>query len=423
MANPEHTVRLLEGCRAWNEWRERSPEFPDLSGADLSRASLSGANLSRADLSGADLSRANLATANLINADLSDANLCGADLSGSSLYDSMLCRANLSGANLSGSLLHGASLSDANLSGSMLYESNLPSADLSGADLSRANLATANLINADLSDANLSGANLSRADLSGADLSRANLATANLINADLSDANLCGADLSGADLSGAELIEVVFADVDLSKTKGLDACVHRGPSTLDHRSLQRSGSLPEVFLRGCGLPDELITYLPSLHNAGPIQFYSCFISYSTANQDFADRLYADLQAKGVRCWFATHDMRPGQKLHEQIDKAIRDYDRLLLILSHESMSSEWVKTEIARARQKEVALKRRVLFPLALVPFRDVAGWQQFDADIGGDTAKEIREYYLPDFSDWKGNHDAYQQSFDKVIAALKSDK
>ena len=75
---------------------------------------------------------------------------------------------------------------------------------------------------------------------------------------------------------------------------GLNACRHLGPSTLDHRTLLRSGPLPLSFLRGCGLPDTLIDYLPSLVNAGPIQFYSCFISYSTANQDFAERLHADL---------------------------------------------------------------------------------------------------------------------------------
>lgn len=34
-------------------------------------------------------------------------------------------------------------------------------------------------------------------------------------------------------------------------------------------------------------------------------------------------------------------------------KAIRAHDRLLLILSEDSMNSEWVKTEIANAREKE----------------------------------------------------------------------
>jgi hypothetical protein len=78
--------------------------------------------------------------------------------------------------------------------------------------------------------------------------------------------------------------------------EGLETCLYMGPSTIDYRTLQRSGPLPLAFLRGVGLPD----YLPSLLNR-PIQFFSCFISYSSKDQEFADRLHADLQNKGVRC--------------------------------------------------------------------------------------------------------------------------
>jgi hypothetical protein len=134
--------------------------------------------------------------------------------------------------------------------------------------------------------------------------------------------------------------------------------MHSGPSFLDHRTLARSGRLPLQFLRGCGLPDNLIEYLPYLLNEA-IQFYSCFISYSTEDQAFAERLHADLQNNGVRCWFAPHDIRAGKKIHEQIDEAIRLYDRLLLILSGPSMTSRWVKTEIADARQKELMQRRQ----------------------------------------------------------------
>ena len=92
-------------------------------------------------------------------------------------------------------------------------------------------------------------------------------------------------------------------------------------------------------------------------------FYSCFITYSTKDQEFADRLHADLQAKGVRCWFAPHDIQGGKKIHEQIDEAIKVYDKLLLILTDASMSSNWVKTEIANARAKEAQQKRQMLVP------------------------------------------------------------
>jgi Pentapeptide repeats (8 copies) len=148
-------------------------------------------------------------------------------------------------------------------------------------------------IRPDLSGTYLIGANLRGANLSDADLS----------DADLSDANLSGADLTRTDLTGAGiswvyLYDTVFGDTNLTAVQGLETCQHDGPSTLDHRTLAKSGPLPLAFLRGCGLPDRLIEYLPSLLNE-PFQFYSCFISYASKDNAFAERLHADLQDKGV----------------------------------------------------------------------------------------------------------------------------
>jgi len=128
----------------------------------------------------------------------------------------------------------------------------------------------------------------------------------------------------------------------------------------------------------------------------------------------------DLQAKGVRCWFAPHDIQGGRKLHEQIDEAIKVYDKLLLILSDASMSSEWVSTEISKARKRERQESRRKLFPISLSPFEAVQDWECFDADAGKDSAREIREYFIPDFSNWK-NHDSYKQAYERLVRDLKA--
>ena len=45
-------------------------------------------------------------------------------------------------------------------------------------------------------------------------------------------------------------------------------------------------------MRGAGVPEEFITYMRSLV-ANPIEFHSCFISYSSKDQEFAERLHAD----------------------------------------------------------------------------------------------------------------------------------
>jgi hypothetical protein len=181
--------------------------------------------------------------------------------------------------------------------------------------------------------------------------------------------------------------------------------VHYGPSTIGIDTIYKShGKIPEIFLHGCGVPENFIEYMHSLAGQA-FEFYSCFISYSTQDQEFAERLHADLQAKGVRCWFAPHDIKGGRKIYEQIDEAIRLHDKLLLILSEHSMSSEWVKTEIAKARKRETKEDKRVLFPVRLAEFERLRDWECFDGDTGKDSAREVREYYIPDFSNWK-DHD-----------------
>jgi len=196
--------------------------------------------------------------------------------------------------------------------------------------------------------------------------------------------------------------------------------VNKGPSSVGIDTIYKShGKIPEIFLRGCGVPDEFIAYIGSMVGR-PIEYYSCFISYSTRDQEFAERLYADLQNKGVRCWFAPHDIKGGRKIHEQIDDAIRLHDKLLLILSEHSMSSNWVKTEIANARQRKEQEKKNLLFPITLAPMDEVKKWKLFDADPGIDSAREVREYFIPDFSRWK-EHDSYQAALGRLVKGLKA--
>jgi hypothetical protein len=72
-------------------------------------------------------------------------------------------------------------------------------------------------------------------------------------------------------------------------------------------------------------------------------------------------------------------------------------------------------------RKREVQENRHVLFPVSLVPFEAIRAWKSFDAETGKDSAREIREYFIPDFSNWK-NHDAYQPAFDRLLHDLKAE-
>jgi uncharacterized protein YjbI with pentapeptide repeats len=377
--------------------------YPDLH-ADLSRAVLSDA-----DLRGANLSGANLRGAFLRDVNLSGSNLSGANLSRAGMSErkggAVLIRVDLSEADLSGAKLIGADLSGANLRGANLNYADLYESNLSGADLTRASARRAIL-----GVANLSGAILSGAHLAGAELGVANLSGAILSCVDLGFANLSGANLSGADLTKAELGESIFVDIDLTSVIGLATCRHKRPSAVDHRTLEKSGSLPLEFLRGVGLSDTLIEYLPSLFGKA-IQYYSCFISYSAKDDEFAKRIHADLQNNGVRCWFAPHDLPIGAKTWDAIDEAIKLRDKLLIVLSNDSIASDWVEDEIQKAFAEERARKELVVFPVRI---------DNSVMEAPEPWARKLRDQRnIGDFQNWK-NHDAYKQSFDRVLRDLK---
>src|SRR6266487_1617943 len=268
----------------------------------------------------------------------------------------------------------------------------------------------------DLSSANLrglylSGADLNNADLNGARLGHAHLDDANLHDADLSRASLRGTNLRGANLRGAKMGGTVMANIDLRETKGLSEIDHRGPSHIELYSVQlpQDGSALH-FLRGVGVPDEWMEFWRSavMH---PIQYHSCFISYASPDEVLAQRLYADLQASGVRCWFAPKDLKIGSKFRQRIDEAIHLQDKLLLLLSKHSVESTWVENEVEAALEKEDRQHREVLFPVRL----DDAVMQPPKAW----TATLRRTRHIGDFTRWT-DPQAYQSAFDRLLRDLK---
>src|SRR6266700_1079952 len=380
MADQQQLDLLRQGVTDWHAWRTQHPDIqPDLSGADLSGA----------DLSGADLGKANLSVADLSVADLGKADLSGADLSRAHLRYAHLSKADLSEADLSG-------------------------ANLSRADLSRAYLKNAQLTYADLSRADLSRADLSRADLSEANLTYTNLNSVNLSFANLRYANLSFANLTYADLSEAQVGLTIFGSVDLRTVKGLETGRHFSPSIIGTDTLLRlEGNIPETFLRQAGLTDAFITYTRSLVQ-NPIEYYTCFISYSSQDQEFVELLYTDLQAKGVRCWYAPEDLRIREQFWHRIYESIRLHDKLLVVLSQHSVNSKWVEREVMAALEKEQQQHKWVLFPITL----DEAVMQ-----MRLPWAASIQQTrHIGDFTHWK-EHDTYQKGLMRLMRDLQPDQ
>jgi len=380
MADKEQLAILKQGVNVWNEWRKKNPGVkPDLRGESPTDRLLK--RLNSKDLE-SDLHKANLVWANLSDADLTGSDLSEADLSGATLTRANLSRADLREANL--------------------YWANLPGAILAEAGLTRATLSAVNLSQADFTAAYLEGATLIGSDLRGASFKMTILD-----GADFSKAIL------GPVIVATKFNEVIavtsFNDVDLSNVKGLETVHHDGPSTIGIDTIYKSkGKIPEAFLRKCGVPNEMIEFARTVSQ----EFHSCFISYSSKDEEFVKRLYADLQSRGVRVWFAPEDLKIGDKFRTRIDEAIRVYDKLLLVLSENSISSDWVEKEVEAAFEKERQQKRTMLFPVRL----DDAVMQASQA-----WAADIRRTrHIGDMSKWK-DHDSYQKAVERLIRDLQA--
>ena len=151
----------------------------------------------------------------------------------------------------------------------------------------------------------------------------------------------------------------------------------------------------------------------------PAPFQSCFISHSHRDHDFAELLTLKLRETGIRTWFAPDDLVAGKKIYEEIRNAIEAFDKLIIVLSKHSMNSEWVHTEISRARRRELAERVRVLFPVSLVPMAELRKWECFDADTGKDFSRELREYYIPVFDNWRDSTH-FDEQFAKILSGLR---
>jgi hypothetical protein len=324
---------------------------------------------------------------------------------------------------LRGPVLQGALLNDANLASAKLFE-----ADFKGSDLRDANLREADLRGSNLSGANLQGAKLHLADLRGVNLNRADLS-----KADLRITNLLGAQLLGTNLSGVQLSYTIFAYLDLSEAIGLSEILHLGPSTIGAEVfVQSKGKIPEIFLNGCGLSDweieiaklynpnitneqrnEILYRIYGLHTSQAIQISPLFISYSHGDSGFVNKIGDCLTKKGIRYWRDIHDLKAG-RIEQQIDRAITQNRTVLLVLSENSLKSDWVQHEVRMARDEEKRSGSDVLCPIALD-----STWNSKDNRWPRHMMEQIMEYNILDFAEWQDDS-KFEGTFRKLIDGLE---
>lgn len=90
-----------------------------------------------------------------------------------------------------------------------------------------------------------------------------------------------------------------------------------------------------------------------------------FLSHSSNDNEFVRRLAKDLKLKGVPIWFDEWELKVGDSLNEKISEGIKESGWLAVILSKQSVKSQWVKKELNAALTKE--LEKRHVFVLPIL--------------------------------------------------------
>lgn len=397
MASRHKAIEILRkgDAQAWSEFvqnattlKRTKPPSDYLAPAVRPSASLAaglGYDLPILDLSGQDLSNLNLSGFEFDKCILNKTNFSASDLSDSSFH-----RCHIAGGNFS--------------------DVKAPSIKFDVCNLNSAAFANSNMIDSQFHNCALLSANFHASRLGGVQFFLSDLNGANLTKASLEFSSFQITKVTRTDLAGAYLTEANFIDCAIGEAIGTDSIEYEGPSAIDARSLLSCAQSAETFLRGIGIPEPLIEYLPSLANQ-PIQFFSCFISYSSQDDEFVRRLHSELQNRGIRTWFAPEDLKTGDRFRQRIDDAIRIHDKLLLILTKHSVGSPWVEKEVEAAMEKERIEKRDILFPIRLDDsvMNTRVAWA---ADIR-------RTRHITNFSNWK-SHDQFKISFERLLRDLR---
>jgi TIR domain len=127
---------------------------------------------------------------------------------------------------------------------------------------------------------------------------------------------------------------------------------------------------------------------------------SVFLSHSHADKSIARRLAKDLRAAGVIVWIDEAELEIGSSLVRGIGEAIDTHDFLIVLLSENSVRSEWVLREVEVALNREFADRTVRVLPL-------VVGDCELPPFLRGKVCADFRDPR------------AYQQELDKVLDRL----
>ena len=93
---------------------------------------------------------------------------------------------------------------------------------------------------------------------------------------------------------------------------------------------------------------------------------SIFLSHSSRDKFFVRELAKKLQDAGVKVWIDEAELKIGDSLTQNIGRAIEQTKYFGAVLSHNSINSEWVQTELRIALTRELSEKNVIVLPILM---------------------------------------------------------
>lgn len=91
-----------------------------------------------------------------------------------------------------------------------------------------------------------------------------------------------------------------------------------------------------------------------------------FISHSSSDKSFVDRLVADLALREIPVWYDKFDLRVGDSITGGINEGLAQAKYFLIVLSKSSLLSRWVKEELNAALMQQVSTDGTFLLPVLI---------------------------------------------------------
>lgn len=200
-------------------------------------------------------------------------------------------------------------------------------------------------------------------------------------------------------------------DIELQGIVGIVAAVDVSPDT------RAAFVIPMDILAEAWpeLPDYLeVQSGPSSMDYEELGSKYVFVSYAPADRPLAERLHDRLLARNIKCWLNDLCIRPGDERDEIIDRAIRNCELLLIVITPNSTGSKACRSEWSRVldSRKEIV---PLVFEKAKLPFR-LHNLQVLDFTVGFETGLASLFQYL----DWRLSPEGQLQSLHREIAFLQ---